>query len=137
MALFNIGKKDVRKAAPAKTVSDMELQTWYIHREDIQQLAKDLGIDAGSTFKEYLKAKIVPDPGNKADKNALKVMAGKRGRGNGYYFVGFIPAAETDLVRECQKAVDDGTHYWSVAIEYDILDGTRFYISLRESQYKK
>ena len=138
MSLF---KKPEKKPEPKQTVIQVqypiEIRSWSIHRDAIIELLKSAEIDLNAPqVKSYFNCRLVPDKDNAADKNALKVMAAPTGRGKEYFDIGYVPAESALLLRSENTKVTAKTHYWSLRMYYDVLQGVSFSLYLNESKFK-
>lgn len=140
MSLFKkASTKPAPEPAPSQSVAyPFETTTWNAHRNAIRELIKSAGIDLNElSVNEYLKCKIVPEPTNPSDPNALKVSAAPSGRGKDYFDIGYVPKEYIPLVRTDMKKVQDGSHYWSIKLLFDVFRGISFSISLKESKFNR
>ena len=102
--------------------------------EAIIQEAKDHGIDTKKSIR--LRCKLVPEPSNRADKKAIKVMAKIPVDSLKYRHIGYISGGETTMVRKYFQYVENGEYYWQLFMKLSRTQGTSFNLSLEKSKYQ-
>ncbi|MBR6958038.1 MAG: HIRAN domain-containing protein [Erysipelotrichaceae bacterium] len=142
MALFDKLKEQIvynqKKAVPISPLNGyVEVLFWDTQYDEIGALFDDLELNGIHSKRIYLKAKIEPEPDNQADKNAVKVLAGKKGRGTPYHFIGYIPSEQTAKIKECDVLTHSGAYFWSVTLDYNRFEGSSFRLSMREVPKKE
>ena len=115
-----------------------EVTYWNAQREGIEQLINELELDLNSDDPSaFLKCKLVPEPDNEHDKNAIQVYAGVRGRNTKYYLIGYVPSDIAQDLKPDIKKVVSNSHYWLLRIKFDIIYGLRFDVWLKESKFQQ
>lgn len=138
MGLF---KKTAPKPAPAPVAQSVsypiEVVYWRDHYEALSQLIKSSDLDLNDLKASgNFSCKLVPEPDNEYDKNAVKVSAALKGRGKKtWYDIGYIPSEVNQEIRADIKKVVAGTHYWSLRISFDARNGLILSIYLNESAF--
>lgn len=138
MGLFNkIGKSADTKSSVRSIPYPIEVRSWKIHTEGIRGLLEAAGINLNECEAfEYLRCKVVPEPDNESDPNALKVFAAPKGRSKEFFDIGYVPSEfAPDMKPDVKKAVA-GSHYWSLLMRFDVFEGISFSLKLEESKYK-
>ena len=136
MDVFKMFKKEVPREEPADIypISIVYLSKFY---DEINELFNelDLGNDLEKTV--FMNARIIPEPTNEVDKNALIVFAAKRGKKNNYHPIGYIPADMTGEVKVDDQLVASGKYYWYVRLGYHRIAGSSFRLGINRSKYAK
>lgn len=117
----------------------IEVKFWQNHRQAIIELLGfyDLNELKDGRLTDYLKCKLIPEPENEHDKNAIKVYAGPRGSKTSELLdIGYIPSDMNVSIRTDMKKAVAGTHYWSLRMTFDLIYGLSFELSLRESKFQ-
>ena len=142
MSLFRKTPKQTATVAPTEPsiTYPIEVKYWNDHRDGIIELLKSLDFKIDDMeegrFSTYLKCKLVPNPSNDFDKDAVKVYALPKGsRSKTMFDIGYIPSEFTPHIKKDMKKVNDKTHYWSLRMRVDIIYGIEFRLSLKESKY--
>ena len=139
MSLFK--KSTPKQTAKPVTQSisyPIEISFWDDHYEGISKLLEECEIDLNTLHASgYCNGKLVPEPDNDYDPNAVMVYAAPKGRGKTYHHIGYIPSEDALLIRSDIKKVVAGTHYWSIRISFDARDGLSFTIGLHESKFNR
>ena len=138
MGLFNkIGKSTDTKSSVRSIPYPIEVRSWNIHTEGIRKLLEATGINLNEyKVSEYLRCKVVPEPDNESDPNALKVFAAPKGRSKEFFDIGYVPSEFASDMRGDVKKVVAGSHYWSLLMRFDVFEGISFSLKLEESKYK-
>ena len=115
----------------------IEIKYWQDHYPALSQLFKDAEADLYDLkFSKSFKGKLVPEPDNPHDPNAVMVYAAPKGRNKTFHHIGYVPAEFAQAIRPDIKKVVAGTHYWSISIQFDISEGLYTALYCRESQFK-
>lgn len=138
MGLFNkIGKSADTKSSVRSIPYPIEVRSWNIHTEGIRKLLEATGINLNECkVSEYLRCKVVPEPDNESDPNALKVFAAPKGRSKEFFDIGYVPSEFAPDMKSDVKKVVAGSHYWSLLMRFDVFEGISFSLKLEESKYK-
>lgn len=138
MGLFSKVSNKTETKSSVRTISyPIEVRSWNIHTDGVHELIKSTGIDLNElTADVYLRCKVVPEPDNESDPDALKVYAAPKGRSKDFYDIGYIPSEYTSDIKPDVKKAVAGTHYWSLRMRFDVFQGIRFTLSLKESKFK-
>ena len=138
-------KKALEKATPVKATPvaakpsvnyPIEVRFWKDHRDGITDLLRALDFTVDDFGEWYtLRGKLVPEPDNEVDKNAIQVYAGPKGKRN-WFYIGYIPSDDAPYIKPDIKKVVSGTHYWSIRMKFDVAYGLEFDLRLKESQFK-
>ncbi len=129
------------KIAPTKNNTGavhypIDVVFWGIHTDAIIGLMNACGFDLNEgKISEYVKCKLVPEPKNEVDPNAVKVCAAPKGRGKEYYDIGYIPSEVAPYIRSDMQKVNTKSHFWSLRVNFDIINGVAFTLNLKESKY--
>lgn len=118
----------------------IQVKFWNVHRDGLCQLLKSIDLNINDMengrMSSYLKCKIVPEPDNKTDRNALKVCAShKSAKSKEFFDIGYIPSEFTAEVKKDNKKVEAKTHFWSLRMTIDIINGIDFNLYLKESKF--
>lgn len=109
---------------------------WGVHTDAIIALMNACEFDLNKgKISEYIKCKLVPEPNNEVDSNAVKVCGAPKGRGKEYYDIGYIPSEIAPYIRTDMHKVDTKSHFWSLRVNFDIINGVAFTLNLKESKY--
>ena len=138
MGLFSKINKQAETKTSARSVSyPIEVRSWSIHVESIRKLLEATGINLNECkVSEYLRCKVVPEPDNESDPNALKVYAAPKGRSKEFFDIGYVPSEFAPVMRGDVKKVVAGSHYWSLLMRFDVFEGISFSLKLEESKFK-
>ena len=138
MGLFSKSVKPVQVKTVNRSVAyPIEVASWNIHLDGIRELMKASEIDLNECkVSEYLRCKVVPEPDNEADPNALKGYAAPKGRSKDFYDIGYVPSEFARGLRGDVKKVVAGSHYWSLLMRFDVFRGISFSLKLEESKFK-
>ena len=138
MGLFSKSVKPMQVKSSVRSIPyPIEVRSWNIHTEGIRGLLEAAGINLNECEAfEYLRCKVVPEPDNESDPNALKVFAAPKGRSKEFFDIGYVPSEfAPDMKSDVKKAVA-GSHYWSLLMRFDVFEGISFTLKLEESKYK-
>ena len=119
MKLFNLFKK---QEAPdnLETGYICSVSHWDKHDQDIQKLLKELlkqeKLNDGIA---WLSCQIVPEPSNKHDKNALKVLA----YGKKWYDIGYIYQSDQAKVKHLMEYTIGNKYYFRIGFKYNQYNG--------------
>jgi len=138
MGLFSKSVKPMQVKSSVRSIPyPIEVVSWHIHTDGIRELLKAAEIDLNECkVSEYLRCKVVPEPDNEADPNALKVYAAPKGRSKEFFDIGYVPSEFTPDMRGDVKKVVAGSHYWSLLMRFDVFQGISFSLKLEESKFK-
>lgn len=138
MGLFSkINKQTETKTSTRAVPYPIEVCSWSIHVESIRKLLEATGINLNECkVSEYLRCKVVPEPDNESDPNALKVYAAPKGRSKEFFDIGYVPSEFAPDMRGDVKKVVAGSHYWSLLMRFDVFEGISFSLKLEESKFK-
>jgi hypothetical protein len=137
MNIFKKADKPVIKSSVRSIPYPIPVKYWKIHYKDLRALFEKAGLDLNELqLSGYLRCKVVPDPGNEYDKNALKVLGAPKG-GRTFFDIGFVPSEYAPYMKDDIKRVDSGSHYWSLRYYFDVSGGLQFNLSLAESKFAK
>lgn len=138
MGLFSKSVKPVQVKTVTRSVAyPIEVASWNIHLDGIRGLLKASGTDLNECIvSEYLRCKVVPEPDNESDPNALKVYAAPKGRSKEFFDIGYVPSEFAPDMRGDVKKVVAGSHYWSLLMRFDVFQGISFSLKLEESKFK-
>ena len=135
MSLF---KKSTPVTAPDPILTyPVEVVFWKDHYTSLSELFKAAEIDLNEMRGSgYLNCKLVPEPDNENDPDAVKVYAAVKGNKKDWYDIGYITSDFNREIRPDIKKVVAGTHYWSLRWYFDVKNGLELSIKLHESQFK-
>jgi len=138
MGLFSKSVKSMQVKSSVHSIPyPIEVASWHIHTDGIRELLKAAGIDLNEcNVSEYLRCKVVPEPDNESDPNALKVYAAPKGRSKEFLDIGYVPSEFAPDMRGDVKKVVAGSHYWSLLMRFDVFQGISFSLKLEESKFK-
>ena len=138
MGLFSKSVKPMQVKSSVRSISyPIEVRSWSIHVESIRKLLEATGINLNECkVSEYLRCKVVPEPDNESDPNALKVYAAPKGRSKEFFDIGYVPSEFAPDMRGDVKKVVAGSHYWSLLMRFDVFQGISFSLKLEESKFK-
>lgn len=138
MGLFSKSVKPTQVKKVIRSVTyPIEVRSWSIHVESIRKLLEATGINLNECkVSEYLRCKVVPEPDNESDPNALKVYAAPKGRSKEFFDIGYVPSEFAPDMRGDVKKVVAGSHYWSLLMRFDVFEGISFSLKLEESKFK-
>jgi hypothetical protein len=138
MGLFSkINKQAEAKTSTRSVTYPIEVRSWSIHVEGIRKLLEATGTNLNECkVSEYLRCKVVPEPDNESDPNALKVYAAPKGRSKEFFDIGYVPSEFAPDMRGDVKKVVAGSHYWSLLMRFDVFEGISFSLKLEESKFK-
>lgn len=114
-----------------------DVVTWSKFDSNIEAIIQDAekhGIDTKKGIR--LRCQLVPEPNNKADKKAVKIMAKIPVDNLKYRHIGYISSAETTLVRKYFPYVESGEYYWRLYMNISRTMGTVFDLSLEKSKFQ-
>ena len=149
----NLFKKTLEQLQPnleqSQSNTDKRLTTGYVctvtfwteHHEAINKLIDELQKNEilktdGSGM--YIPCKLLPDPTNKYDKDAIAVYARIPNKPRAtWHHIGFIPSKLIDTVKEKMKYVESGDYYFRINMKCSLITGTTFDVSIYESKFKK
>lgn len=138
MGLFSKSVKPMQVKPSVRSVPyPIEVASWHIHTDGICELLKAAEIDLNECkVSEYLRCKVIPEPDNESDSNALKVYAAPKGRSKEFFDIGYVPSEFAPDMRGDVKKVVAGSHYWSLLMRFDVFQGISFSLKLEESKFK-
>lgn len=138
MGLFSKSVKPMQVKPSVRSIPyPVEVRSWSIHVESIRKLLEATGINLNECkVSEYLRCKVVPEPDNESDPNALKVYAAPKGRSKEFFDIGYVPSEFAPDMRGDVKKVVAGSHYWSLLMRFDVFQGISFSLKLEESKFK-
>lgn len=144
MNLFDSLKERIKEAKNVDNVDD-EIKDFYVNvvgveyfKENVQSLINDINEKNIKLEDEIrLSCKLEDEPNNINDPNAIKVYAKIPKYKTNYHHIGYIPR---DLTKECKKFkpyIESSKYYWLLIMKYDIINGIRFNIRIKESKFSK
>lgn len=138
MGLFSKSVKPMQVKPSVRSIPyPVEVRSWSIHVESIRKLLEATGINLNECkVSEYLRCKVIPEPDNESDSNALKVYAAPKGRSKEFFDIGYVPSEFAPDMRGDVKKVVAGSHYWSLLMRFDVFQGISFSLKLEESKFK-
>lgn len=141
MSLFRKTPKQTATVKPSEpSISyPIEVKFWNDHRDGIIQLLDSLEFNIDDMeegrYATFLKCKLVPNPSNEYDKNAVKVFAAPKGKSKTMFDIGYIPSDIAPYIKADIKKVNAKTHFGSLKMRIDVIYGIDFSLSLKESKY--
>jgi len=138
MGLFSKSVKPMQVKPSVRSIPyPVEVRSWSIHVESIRKLLEATEINLNECkVSEYLRCKVIPEPDNESDPNALKVYAAPKGRSKDFFDIGYVPSEFAPDMRGDVKKVVAGSHYWSLLMRFDVFQGISFSLKLEESKFK-